>query len=286
MRKSLILCFVLFLAWQSVQGQRRSSQTNTPSTALKEERQSSTGRRSTTISAPTSSTSRTRTKEIKEPKMSYWAIGVSSSTNSNPLAGITIKNTFGNNPLKLSFISLDFINVNEYRQFKSPFAYNGQGYIEGKINYLYELRPSYGKEFALLQAADDTSPSLKGFIAAGPSLGLQTPYYVQIARNLGGRSTLVSIPYSDIFKNLYPNPAIVGTGGWFEGIADLEMVPGAHAKGGIILDYRNFKGNYFGIEFGASFDYFTQPVVQLFNVEGRNFYSGAYICIYFGKSHR
>ncbi len=278
MNKGLILSILFVVGISPVFGQRRS-------TAASQE-ESNSNSKTVTISAPSSSTRTSNRKGYRAPKTSYWAIGASASTNSSPIGGISIKNTFGKNPLKLNLISVDFVNINDYRQFKSPYSFNGTNYIEGKINYLYVLRPSYGKEFAFLQAADDTSPSLKGFISTGPSIGFESPYYVQISQNFSGRSTLIQVPYSDIFANIYPNPAIVGSGGWFKGLSQSSIQPGWHAKGGINLDYRNFKGNYFGIEIGASIDYFANEIVQLYNVKGRNLYSGAYICMYFGKSHR
>lgn len=278
MKKSLILLVLFVMESLIVSGQRSSTRVvkGNPEPESK----------SIKISAPGSIPKSRTAVEFKEPKSSYWAVGLIASTNSSPIAGITLKNTYGKNPLNLSILSVDFVNVNDYRQFKSPYAYTGGAYIEGKLNYLFVLRPSFGKEIAFLQAADDTSPSLKGFFSSGPAIGFQTPYYVQISRNIGPGSDIITIPYSDIFANVYTNPSIVGAGSWFNGIADAKLMPGWHLKGGVNLDYRNFKGNYFGIEIGANVDFFAKEINQLYNTKGRNFYSGAYICMYFGKSHR
>ncbi|MFM1836612.1 MAG: hypothetical protein RJA04_1300, partial [Bacteroidota bacterium] len=103
-----------------------------------------------------------------------WGIGINTNTNSGLLGGFSFVKNLPNR----SFINIDFTNTKDYQEFDSPYSFNGRTYVEGKLNYLLNLRTSYGKHYLLLTQAQEGGTSLAGRISTGPTIGLLKPYYV------------------------------------------------------------------------------------------------------------
>ena len=145
-------------------------------------------------------------KEINA-SASSWGIGVNTNTNSGLLGGFSFIKTFKNR----SFVNIDFTNTKDYREFDSPFSYNGKSYVEGKLNYLLNLRPEYGRQWALLKQSSEGGTSLNGRLATGPTLGIQKPYFVDIIyTDAAGKSIQTSVPMANALDNTYSKSVISG----------------------------------------------------------------------------
>jgi len=58
---------------------------------------------------------------------------------------------------------------------------SGNFFIFGKTNYLYSLRFQYGRDFIIFTKAPQQGVEIKAVFAAGPSIGIVTPYYIERA---------------------------------------------------------------------------------------------------------
>jgi hypothetical protein len=219
-------------------------------------------------------------KEINA-SASSWGIGVNTNTNSGLLGGFSFIKTFKNR----SFINLDFTNTKDYREFDSPFSYNGKTYVEGKLNYLLNLRPEYGRQWALLKQSSDGGTSLNGRLATGPTLGIQKPYFVDIIyTDVAGKSIQTSVPMANALDNTYSKSVISGEGSFFSGFSEAKMVPGWHLKTALEFKFETLKQNYLALETGFIIDYFSQPVEILNQTTPRSVYTTGYVTFFFGKS--
>jgi len=220
-------------------------------------------------------------KEIS-PNSSSWGIGVNTNTNSGLLGGFSFIKTFKNR----SFVNIDLTNTKDYREFDSPFSYNGKSYVEGKLNYLINFRPEYGRQWGLLKQSTEGGTSLNGRIATGPTIGIQKPYYVDIVYTnvSSGRSATTSVPMAQALDNSYNKSIISGEGSFFNGLSQAKIIPGWHLKTALEFKFETLKQNYLALETGFIIDYFSQPVEILNQTTPRSVYTTGYVTFFFGKS--
>jgi hypothetical protein len=191
-----------------------------------------------------------------------------------------------NNPKIQSLLGLDVSIIKDYREFDSPYSYNGRGYTEGKLNQLVVIRPEYGRQWTLFKKPSEGGAALKGLIATGPNIGMQMPYHVDISLvNPGsGKSSIVSIPMSQTYDNTYQRTTILGESSFFKGASESVYVPGWHLKGAFNVELDSFKQNYLALEVGFIVDYFSKPIEMLNQTPQRSVYTTGYLTFFFGKS--
>lgn len=214
------------------------------------------------------------------------AFGISTSTSSGIFGGLTAKKVWMNNTQSQSLIGLDLSIIKDYREFDSPYSYNGRGYTEGKLNQLIVIRPEYGRQWTLFKKPSEGGAALKGLIATGPNIGMQMPYHVDISYvNPGtGKSSILSIPMSQTFDNTYQRTTILGESSFFKGASESVYIPGWHLKTAFNVELDTFKQNYLALELGFIVDYFSKPIEMLNQTPQRSVYTTGYLTFFFGKS--
>lgn len=225
--------------------------------------------------------SATPLKKESQTQSSFWGFGVNTNTNSGILGGFSFLKTFKNR----SFVNFDLTNTKDYREFDSPFSYNGKTYVEGKLNYLLNFRPEYGRQWRLLKQSTDGGTSLNGRIATGPTIGIQKPYFVDIVyTDAGGKTLTTSVPMAKALDNSYNKSIISGEGSIFSGFSEAKFIPGWHLKTALEFKFETLKQNYLAVETGFIVDYFSQPVEILNQTAPRSVYTTGYVTFFFGKS--
>lgn len=225
--------------------------------------------------------SATPLKKETQTQSSSWGIGLNTNTNSGILGGFSFLKTFKNR----SFVNLDLTNTKDYREFDSPYSYNGKSFVEGKLNYLINFRPEYGRQWSLFKQASDGGTSLNGRIATGPTIGIQKPYFVDIVyTEAGGKTLTTSVPMAKALDNSYNKSIISGEGSIFSGFSEAKFIPGWHLKTALEFKFETLKQNYLAVETGFIVDYFSQPVEILNQTAPRSVYTTGYVTFFFGKS--
>jgi len=214
-----------------------------------------------------------------------WSMGVGTSTNSGIFGGLSFRNAWVKNPVSQSVIGLDLSIIKDYREFDSPYSYNGRGYVEGKLNNLLVIRPEYGRQWTLFKKSNEGGASLKGLIFTGPNLGVQMPYHVDISyvNPSTGKSSIQSIAMAQALTNSNRN-VIIGESSYFNGINESVIVPGWHLKTAMNVELDTFKQNYLSLEMGFIVDYFSKPIEMLNQTPYRSVYTTGYLTFFFGKS--
>ena len=240
-----------------------------------------------TLQIPRKQAPSKQTKLPSEKLTSTWAIGISTSTNSGIIGGFSFRKYWLNEGKSQSFAQIDADIIKDYREFTSPYSYNGRSYIEGKLNQLIVIRPEYGRRWTLLQKSAEGGPALKGIFTTGPSIGLQKPYYVDISytNTATTQTTTLAVPYAKTLDNSYPKAFIIGDASFLNGFSEVKPVPGWHVKSALNLELESFKQNHMSLELGFCLDYFTKPIEMLNQTEGRGVYTTGYLTFFFGKSH-
>lgn len=271
--------FIVFCCLNLSMGQRRSS---TKETIVQAPSGNASGTNYTKSNVLKSSTK----APLESNPTSTLSFGISTTTNSGIFGGITIRKSWIKNPTVQSMISLDLSNTKDYREFDSPFSYNGRGFTEGKLNQLIVIRPEYARQWTLFKKPTEGGAALKGLIATGPSIGMQMPYFVDISyvNKSNGKSSIISIPLSQTLDNTYQRSVIIGESSFLKGVYQSTYVPGWHLKSALNIDLNTYKQNYLSLEMGFIIDYFSKPIEILNQTPHRSVYTTGYLTFFFGKS--
>ena len=128
----------------------------------------------------------------------------------------------------------------------------------------------------MFKKASQQGVQVNGLIAAGPSLGLEAPYYVDVKK--GGYSA--KEPY-DPNKHQYSD--ILGTGNILQGVGQSTVVPGLNVKAGMAFEFGAFKANVVGVEVGFQCDIFTRDIILMPTTENHSIFPSAYATLFYGS---
>jgi hypothetical protein len=222
---------------------------------------------------------------IEKEDTKTLAYGLSTNSHSGLLGGFVLRSstplTSSNGKVVHRYIGLEAINVKNSRE-KSMISPYGGRFVFGKTNYLFSIRPQYGREFYIFTKEGENSIGFSGILAAGPSLGLEKAYTIKYISNRGESPQTVAYN-PDIHTNM---ANITGAGsllqGFFKGIS---IIPGAHLKAAINLDMSTFNNNVTGIELGTGFEFFSRKPEILTSKFSNNAqaFSSVYLTLYFGN---
>lgn len=213
------------------------------------------------------------------------AYGITTNTNSGLLGGFVLRSStpvsFGKKKPVHRYLALELVNIRHPKESQRGTPL-GTKYTYGKVNYLFSIRPEYGREWFFFNKIGENSIGLSGILAAGPSLGIEKPYYIKYGNGGPGESrTVVFDPdvYTDLSK-------ISGSAGIWSGfLNNSKVVPGFHLKGALNIDMSTFGDNITGFELGSTLEFFTRKTEILSPkiTESPSTFISAYLTLYFGN---
>ncbi|MGM0945747.1 MAG: hypothetical protein ACQEW9_11225 [Bacteroidota bacterium] len=202
--------------------------------------------------------------------------GLNKNTNGGLIGGLFFKLGTRIDDSQFSFFSVELANVKNPKEVR----YNtvlGNSYVFGKSNYLYTIRPQYGREIILFKKAPNQGVQVSALAGVGPSIGLIAPYYIEYAVN---RLETVREPYNPEVHQSRLN--ILGTGRLFEGLGESELAIGANFKAALNFEFGVFRSNVTGVELGYQLEGFTKEIPLIVTTENRQVFQSAYFTFYYG----
>ncbi len=214
---------------------------------------------------------------------SLLAFGITANTNSGIIGGAAVRytkniGTFLGNP-HYQYLALEIVNVKNPKEYSLPTS--GFNTTPNKLNYLFAIRPQYGREVFFFNRQDNEGLGLSGLIAVGPTIGIEKPYMINFQE--GGRT--VTIPYDPNLSGVY------SSAGFLAGFGKSKIVPGLNAKAALNLEINAFRHNVTGLEVGFLVEAFTRKIELMAfpagapdgNVGNKSFFTSGYITLYFGN---
>lgn len=205
-----------------------------------------------------------------------YLFGANKNTNGGLIGGIVFKAGTRIDDTQFAFWGIELSNVKHPKEAR----YNtvlGNSYIFGKSNYLYAIRPHYGREIVLFKKAPNQGVQVSALAAAGPSLGLIAPYYIEYA--ISRVQTVTEQFNSEVHQS---RSNILGTGRLFEGIGQAEMAIGANVKVGLMFEFGVFRSSATGIEVGYLVEGYTKEIPLIPTTENNQLFQSAYFTFYYG----
>ena len=202
--------------------------------------------------------------------------GINKNTNGGLIGGMNLKFGYRVDEKNFQFFQLELANVKNPREVR----YNtvlGNSYIFGKTNYLYSVRPQYGREIILFKKAPQQGVQISILSALGPTIGIVAPYYIEYAVT---RAESVREQYNPEVHQSRFN--VMGPGRIFEGIGDSELAIGGNIKAALVFEFGVFRSNVSGLELGYLLEGFTKEIELMPTVSNRQIYQSAYFTLFYG----
>ena len=158
-------------------------------------------------------------------------------------------------------------------------------YTFGKQNYAVALRGGYGFKRYYSEKASKNGVAIALNMSGGPSLALMVPYYLEIGSSKDQRVTATK--YSAETEKIFLDPyRIKGSSGFFKGIGETSVIPGAYGQVGVHLDWGAFDEFVRAAEIGIQVDIYVRKlpiIVESSTVQNRPFFFNLYLSLQFGK---
>ena len=205
-----------------------------------------------------------------------FVYGLNFNTNGGLLGGVTFKHARVINKFMFHSFSLEIVNVKHPKETRYQNINTGSSYVAGKRNYLFMIRPQYGREIVLFQKAKEQGVQVNWITAVGPGIGLVAPYLIDYNYD---RDLIRTEQYD---PNVHDISKILGTGRLTESIAKSKIQFGGSFKTSLSFEFGTFKNNVTGFEAGFMLDAFTKEIEIMSPSENRSVYTSAFLTFFYG----
>jgi hypothetical protein len=208
---------------------------------------------------------------------SEFTWGINKNTSGGLIGGFVFKKARKLTERQLETFGLEIMNVKHPQERKVNSTTTGNFFILGKSNYLYALRLQYGRDFILFKKAPQQGVEIKAVFAAGPSIGIVAPYYVERASD-GGYGFTIHEQYKPGMDII----SIYGTGRLFEGIGDSKIKMGGNLKAALNFELGTNKNQVTGFEAGFLVDAYTSEIVLVPEARNYSVFPTLFITLFYG----
>src|SRR6188768_4105113 len=208
---------------------------------------------------------------------SEFVWGINKNTSGGLIGGFVFKKARKLSERMLETYGLEIMNVKHPMEVRRN-SYSGNFYIFGKSNYLYALRLQYGRDLILFKKAPQQGAEIKAVFAAGPSIGVVAPYYVEYYPDQSGRTTLRAPwdPSIDIGQ-------IGGTGRVFEGLGESDISLGLNLKAALNFELGTIKSQVTGFEAGFLVDAYSKKIEMMPTTKNYSVYPTLFLTLFYGN---
>lgn len=212
---------------------------------------------------------------------SEFTWGINKNSAGGLIGGFTFKKARKLSDNTLETFGLEIMNVKNPEEVRQNSGYTGNFFIYGKSNYLYAFRFQYGRDFILFTKAPQQGVEIKAVLAAGPSLGVVAPYYIERAVD----NSFFTSKHEQYDPN-NPNHSfnnILGTGNLFEGIGDSKLQLGANIKAGLNFELGFLKSQVTGFEVGILVDSYFNKIILMPTAENKSVFPTVFFTLFYGS---
>lgn len=208
---------------------------------------------------------------------SEFTWGINKNTAGGLIGGFVFKKARKLGENQLETFGLEVMNVKHPQERRVNSQATGNLFIYAKSNYLYSLRFQYGRDFILFRKAPQQGVEVKAILAAGPSLGIIAPYYVETSPENG------TTPVHQQYNSNIDFNSIYGTGRLFEGIGESNLKIGANIKAALNFELGVAKQQVTGFEAGFLLDAYAGGVELMPLAKQYSLYPTLFITLFYGS---
>jgi hypothetical protein len=208
---------------------------------------------------------------------SEFTWGFNKNTSGGLIGGIVFKKARRINERWFETFGVELMNVKHPLERRTNSQITGNFFIYGKSNYLYALRLQYGRDLVLFRKASRQGVEIKAVFAAGPSIGIVAPYFVEykIDSNSG-------ITFTGQYKSGMVPSDILGTGRLFQGLGKSKITPGANIKAALNFELGTIKSQVTGFEAGFLLDAYSKEIELMPEAHNYSVFPTLFITLFYG----
>lgn len=210
--------------------------------------------------------------------------GINKNTSGGLIGGLVARKSRRIGEDLYESFGLELMNVKHPNEVEVRRQGTGNAFILGKSNYLYAIRLQYGRELVLFKKAPRHGVEVKLNAAAGPSIGLVAPYYVEVANNCNGSG---GDPYQNTSRVPYTSSVsdgcIVGRGYLLQGIQESDLRIGGNVKASLSFELGTSKNNVTGFEAGMLLDAYAKEIELMPAADNKSVFPTAFITLFYGS---
>lgn len=217
-------------------------------------------------------------EESFDNELSY---GINLNSNGGLIGGAFVRLAYTMSDKMLQFGAVEIVEVKHPRELRAYSGETGDSFIIGKQNYLFVVRPHYGRELVLFRKAAESGVQVNAVGAVGPSLGFLVPYYIRFNYGQPGSQDVRTEQYE---PRVHVNKErIQGAAGVFTGLGEANLNIGLHGKAGVSFEYGRYNESIAGIEVGLLVEAFTKKMVIIPEAANNQVFTSVYLNIYYGR---
>lgn len=225
-----------------------------------------------------------QTSESYEKELTY---GINFNTNAGIIGGLSFRSAHVKTENRLNFWGVEMVEVKHPKETRY-LGQRGDVFVRGKTNYLFVVRPEFGREYIFFRKAPESGVEVNGVIGVGPSFGLMVPYYIDYdeAKTQGGSPgqmpNVQRVRYDPIGAHAEIQ-YIVGGAGVLAGLDETKLEFGAHLRGALSFEYGRYHESITGVETGFMVEAYPHKLVMLPEAQNYSVFNSVYLTIYYGR---
>lgn len=206
--------------------------------------------------------------------------GVNKNTSGGLIGGFVFKKARKLNERVLETYGLEIMNVKHPQESRLS-SQTGNFFIYGKSNYLYSFRFQYGRDLIIFKKAPQQGVEIKAVLAAGPSIGIVAPYFIE--RSIDNSFFVTKHEQYDPNNPFHSYQRILGTGYLFEGLGQSTLQLGGNIKAGLNFELGTIKSQVTGFEVGFLLDTYVNKVILMPTAKNTNIFPTLYFTLFYGS---
>ncbi len=163
------------------------------------------------------------------------------------------------------------------------FSVRSSNYKFGKANNFYAVKLGMNFRKMIAGKPEQSSVAIHWVNGGGLAVGLVKPYYV-LGRSASQGIGPIKYDGDDAAAFLDAN-TIEGKAPFTEGLKDITINPGLHAKSALRFDFANNKKRILALETGVNLAYYLKPVAIMATQDAQSLYANVYAAFYFGRRY-
>lgn len=209
---------------------------------------------------------------------SEFTWGVNKNTSGGLIGGLVFKKARKlKNDRILETFGVELMNVKHPQEVRENAIFSGNLFIYGKRNYLYAIRLQYGRDLILFKKAPQQGVEIKAVFAAGPTLGIVAPYYVEY------QTENLNFSQFDQYSKAIQSDDILGPGRLFQGIGESSLALGGNLKAAINFELGTIKSQVTGFEAGFLLDAYAKKIELMVDAKRYSVYPTLFLTLFYGN---
>lgn len=181
---------------------------------------------------------------------------------------------------------IDFSIIKHSKEIKSSNAlFSSESFVFGKLNSVFDLRVGYGKQMEMYGKRDPGSVAIRYFYSVGPSLAIKKPIYYEILDPVNDSiyGTIYAVKKEKFNEDIHTPADIRAKSSFFDGIDEIELVPGAFLKAGINFEFSQSETVIHALEAGIMLQAYLSNLEIMAVDDNQQFYFTLFVSYRFGR---